>query len=47
MATTVALEAFGPTQPNQLFLPDFPGTKFFLKLQSLLEPQMFLRLLSG
>jgi hypothetical protein len=36
MTTRVALEAFGPTQPNQLFLPGFLGTKFFLKLQSLL-----------
>jgi hypothetical protein len=33
MTTARALEAFGPTQPKQLFLTGFLGTKLLLKLQ--------------
>jgi hypothetical protein len=29
MTTAAALEAFGPTQPKQLFLTGFLGTKLF------------------
>jgi hypothetical protein len=32
MTTARALEAFGPTQPKQLFLTGFLGPKLFLKL---------------
>jgi hypothetical protein len=33
LTTARALEAFGPTQPKQLFLTGFLSAKLFLKLQ--------------